>query len=150
MTDTEQNSLKARIIRSLESVYEAAFNDAMMDGEWKAICKTVNPSAALEVYCLKKTDASIASADLIGMLKKVKSHLIRLNLTVLEAYEKKCLMDAIVSVKYRSEHFKTRVSKQQPESSEDGWEDRVEAAMDRIYELQADQHETELIFPEAG
>ncbi len=55
------------------------------------------------------------------MLKKVKRHLIHLNLTVLDAYERRMLADAIKHVQYQEAHFVPRVSREVPDSSEAEW-----------------------------
>jgi hypothetical protein len=130
---------KERIIRSLVSEYVAAFEAATFAGEWDAITKALNPSAALEIFCIKnvwpKTEGKDEAA--IVILKRVKKHLIRLNLTVLGAYEKRMLADAVFHVTYQDEHFTPAICRQEPESSEPGWEDRVGAAQARLNALMA-------------
>jgi hypothetical protein len=131
MTHTTISPWKSKIVAGLEGSCSFAYNDAILDGEWKTISKATVPSAAFEMYCLKK----IRPQASIEFLKKIKQHLIRLNLTVLTAYENHRLFDAVEAVEYREAHFKPKPNRQPPESSEPGWEDRMEKAMASINEL---------------
>lgn len=155
--DSEVNSLpvqtgpltqKERVVRSLASYYTAAFDAATLAGEWADIIKAQNPSAALEIFCIGSSYPAYKEKEAaIVMVKRVKRHLIRLNLTVLDAFEKRMLADAIAHVIYQDEHFNPGINRQQPDQGEPGWEDRVEAAQARLDEMNAENEAAEL--PEA-
>lgn len=120
---------KQKYVRGLEKSYDAAFQAATVANKWNEIAQAPNPSAELEIFCIGATDINYKDrSTAIIMLKKVKCHLIQLNITVLDAYEKRTLNDAIQFVLYREANHKVKEHTRQPESSEEGWEDRMDNA----------------------
>ena len=135
-------SLHVNAVRSLEKMYPAAFEMASAEGKWNDVVSAQVPSAELEIFCIQQViEKKYSRADAIALLKEVKKHLVRLNTTVLVAYEKRNLQDAMNHILYRGAHFKPQRNYEQPHAEEDGWETRMEAAEKTVKNLQKNQEE---------
>jgi hypothetical protein len=127
----------SNVVRSLEKSSPMAYEYAIAEKRWDDICASRVPSSALEIFCIHCIDNSLDEAECIALLKEVKKHLIHLNVSVLQAFEKRMLADAVRTVNYRAVNFKPRgKSRQQPHAEEDGWEGRMEKAEAMIRSLQ--------------
>jgi hypothetical protein len=133
---------KEKVIRGLIKSCKASYEAAVLANKWNTIISAQNPTAELEIFCITATDPSFATRDsAIVMLKKVKKHLIRNSLTVLEAFEKRCLMTSIQHVVYQEGHFEPVKSFEQPDNTTEGFEKRLDNAEKMIKELQDKQED---------
>lgn len=128
---------KEKFCKSLEKSCKASFEAATLAGVWPDICKSLVPTSALEIFCIKNVCPEIKTNEAaIVILKRVKRHLVFLNTTVLEAYEKRNLAGAVFHVTYQDANFNTPTIKRQPEANEAGWESRMDKAQTMIDSIQ--------------
>lgn len=78
---------------------------------WDDILNVVNPSARLEQYALMTTMKTSKIQDVIPMQKHVRNYLIRVNSTILDAFEKNKLETAILHVEKHPTTYKKEACK---------------------------------------